>query len=172
MGKFVDGMGVWAWLGLVPTTGAAIGIVLLVAGRRRALVGVCCISAVVVQVVMLGWATDWLNPLKASRDLIASAGAFRRDRDVRLANCEYFPPSLVFYGQRLVQSLHTDQEVIQFLANPIPGYLFVIRRDWEGLRGRHPEWIGEPVARHWDMYRNCEVVVVSNQSAKELALRP
>ena len=165
MGRSVEGMGAWAWLGLVPIGGAVIGLALLVAGRRRAIVAICCITAVVVQSIMLGGAAEWLNSLKASRDLIHLAGALHRDRDVRLANLEYFPPSLTFYGQRMVQSVHTEDQAIQFLANPVPGYLFMIESDWERLQKRHPESIGEPIARHWDMYRNCEVVVVGNQSS-------
>ena len=51
---------------------------------------------------------------------------------------------------------------VDFLSGPLPSYLFLPARVWEGLSAR----VGRPcrlVARHYDLYDHRDIVVVSNE---------
>ena len=53
-------------------------------------------------------------------------------------------------------------EALQFLRCPLPAFLIVSSQEWESLsakvRGPH-----RLLAKHRDLYKNCDVVVVTNQ---------
>jgi 4-amino-4-deoxy-L-arabinose transferase-like glycosyltransferase len=170
--KSIPAMTAWAFLGVIPVIGSGVGLALLATGRRRAMVAVVGVTAVGFVAPMLGGAAEVLNKLKASRELIAMSGACQRDRDVRLAGYQYMQPSLVFYGQRIVRWLNSEDEVARFLSYPAPSYVFLTEADWLRLQSHHPDLTARAAASHWDMYRNCEIVVITNQTSNELAQRP
>lgn len=149
----------WAWLGAIPVVGAIVGMLLLVWNRRRPALAAFAASSIALLAIALGPALTAFNGSKSSRELLATAGADRRDRDSRLGCYLHPQPSLVFYGQREVQLLAAEEDVARFLAAPTPAYLIVPRPAWEESRAR---WNGIEVASRWDLYRNCEVVVVTN----------
>ncbi|HZT81424.1 MAG TPA: hypothetical protein VFA26_14435, partial [Gemmataceae bacterium] len=69
---------------------------------------------------------------------------------------------LVFYCRRRVDCLDREDDALKFLGGPLPAYLFVPAREWEALAakaGGRCRLLG----RHRDLYRNCDVVVVSNR---------
>jgi hypothetical protein len=112
---------------------------------------------------LAAWASATFNRFKAPQPLVAASGAFCRDRDIRIGayRLEHLP-SLNFYCQRNVQHHSSEADVEEFLATPLPVYLFVPRPVWDEARTK----IRAPcrvVGNHRDLYRNWDVVVVTNQ---------
>jgi hypothetical protein len=99
---------------------------------------------------------------KAPRELVAAAGARRPDAEVRIATFEYFQPSLVFYCEREVSQLFSEQQALDFLRGPLPAYLFCPASVWERLAPRAAAPV-TAVARHYDFYRGYDIVVLTNR---------
>jgi hypothetical protein len=103
-----------------------------------------------------------LDAHKAPRALVQAAGLHQPERDIRIGCYDYFQPSLVYYAGRKVDRFTEVEKVREFLECPLPAYLFVPAASWEKLA---PSMPGPKRlrARQWDMYRNCEVLVISNE---------
>ena len=105
---------------------------------------------------------------KAPRELVRQTGLADPGRDVRVGAVDWFEPSVVFYARREVQRLAGAEKAAEFLAVPTPGYLFVPEPTWNA-------WVaGRPVpyrvaARRYDFYRNCDVLVVTNEPDRSVA---
>jgi 4-amino-4-deoxy-L-arabinose transferase-like glycosyltransferase len=156
------GLEQWGWLGLIPVAGCAAFAAFAVKGRRTgALVSLSAGAAAMVGTVM-ALAAPGVDRFKAPRALVAEAGSLRRDRDIRLASYQYTQPSLVFYNQREVRQLLTERQVREFLSFPIPSYLFIPEPKWRELQ-QSGSIEGEVVARRFDLYRNGDVLVISNR---------
>jgi 4-amino-4-deoxy-L-arabinose transferase-like glycosyltransferase len=153
----------WAAVGLVPLAGAAAASWWLLRGRRGATTAAVAVSAVVFVGLFAGGAATVLEPRKAPRPLTQALPGDQTEREVRVGCYEYFQPSLVFYCRRQVQKLETPGDAAEFLRTPLPVYLFVPASAWEEtlrplVHGPH-----RLLGRHHDFYRNCDVVVVTNQ---------
>ncbi|HYH66433.1 MAG TPA: hypothetical protein VD866_17195 [Urbifossiella sp.] len=104
-----------------------------------------------------------MDRYKAPRDLVADARLDDPTRDIRVGSYDWFQPSVVFYAKREVAKLPGPHAAAEFLAVPTPGYLLIPEPTWR-------QWI-EPltttphrvVARRFDFYRNCDVLVVTNE---------
>jgi 4-amino-4-deoxy-L-arabinose transferase-like glycosyltransferase len=163
LGRSWPGLERWAAVGLVPLAGAAAGAWLLWRGRRTAFVTVSVLTALGFLVPLAGGGSVALNQFRAPRPLVEQAGALQRDQDIRIGCYQLeFLPSLNFYVQRNVQHHPTPQDALESLRQPFQVYLFLPRGDWEQLephvRGPH-----RVLARHREMYRAGEVVVVTNR---------
>jgi hypothetical protein len=159
---YVQGMEWWAVMGLVPGVGVFLAWRRL---RRQDATGVIVWLAAAIFaffVPMAAWATATLNRHKAPRPLVEQAGALVRDKEIRIGcfHMEYLP-SLNFYCQRDVIHHEDVQKVVDFLRYSVPVFLFVPENDWVEIekRVRTPHRV---VARHYDLYHACNVVVVSN----------
>src|SRR5260221_6110025 len=141
----IAGLAPWAWLGGIPVVGAVVAASVWAIGRRGWAVAVCSLRAIAFVAGLFGGAAGGLDDVKAPRELIASSGALRRDRDVRLAGFQYSQPSLVFYGQRAVRPLDSEEQVADFLACPTPSFVFLPESAWQEMRGRIHF---DPVAHH------------------------
>ena len=79
-----------------------------------------------------------------------------------MATYAYFQPSLIFYCRRQVLCLDSEQQVLDFLQEPLPSYLFVRADQWNTIeakvRGPH-----RMLGKRRDFYQNCDVVVVTNE---------
>ncbi|MCC6418380.1 MAG: glycosyltransferase family 39 protein [Gemmataceae bacterium] len=162
-GRYTQGVEVWAVLGAVPLLGAALAAWCVRRQQRQRFVVTVAAVAVLFVVPLAAWGITALNRHKAPRPLVEAAGALRRDADIRIGayQLEYLP-SLNFYCQRNVIHLTTEQQVREFLRCPIPVYLFLPAGQWEHLAPT----AGGPcriVGRHRDLYRACEVIVVTNR---------
>jgi 4-amino-4-deoxy-L-arabinose transferase-like glycosyltransferase len=155
-------LGRLAWLGGVMIVGGALAWALAVFRRRHAALLVLGTTVIPFVAGLSGLSLPAFNAEKAPSELTAAAGACRRDRDLRLGTFLYFEPSLVFYGQREVQYFDDDRRAAVFLACPTPALLALPRTEWAKLSNKVN---GRVVASHWDMYRRCEIVVVSNEPA-------
>jgi 4-amino-4-deoxy-L-arabinose transferase-like glycosyltransferase len=161
-GRRLPGLERWAALGLVLPAGAAVAGWCVRHQRRAGAVAALAASAVVFVGTLAAWGGSTVERYKAPRALVGALPPDQTRRDVRVAAYAYFQPSLVFYCQREVFRLSEEKEALEFLAGPLPSYLFLPARYWEGLRkkvtGPH-----RVLARRHDLYDGCDVVVVTNE---------
>jgi 4-amino-4-deoxy-L-arabinose transferase-like glycosyltransferase len=157
------GLEEWAVLGLVPLAGATLMMWFLRRGDRGGYVAAMAASSVAFVGLAFAFPPLEVDRYKAPRELVRESGAGDPSRDLRLGGYDWFQPSVVFYARREVQKLPSPEKAAEFLAVPTPGYLFVPEPTWR-------RWVADKVAvphrvaaRHYDFYRNCEVLVVTNQ---------
>jgi hypothetical protein len=161
-GLSFPGLEYLALLGLLPVAAAAGGWWLLRRQRRGALVAGVAAATVLFIGSLAAWGGSILNDQKAPEALARTIRAHQTEPDIRIACHQYFQPSLVFYCRREVVRLDEEKEVVEFLKCPLPVYLCVAAPVWESLKHR----LGRRyrvLARQRDLYRNCEVLVVSNR---------
>jgi 4-amino-4-deoxy-L-arabinose transferase-like glycosyltransferase len=161
-GRQVPGLEYWAWAGLLPVLGACAAWLCVRRGRMSAAVTVVAGSAVLFLGPLAAEGTKTFNDYKAPEALAETIEAQGSEPEIRMASYDYFQPSLVFYNRREVRRLQTEQEAREFLRSPLPVYLFVPASTWEELRPRIST-PNESIGRHRDMYRNCDVVVITNR---------
>lgn len=159
----------WAAIGLVPLVGAAVMGRCLRAGDRRGFVTATAATAIVFVGLTAAFPTHEMDRYKAPRELVRLAGVADSSRDLRLGGYDWFQPSVVFYAGRQVEKLPSPEAAAEFLAVPTPGYLFIPEPTWK-------QWVEDKVkvrhrvaARHHDFYRNCEVLLVTNEPGHETA---
>ena len=97
---------------------------------------------------------------KAPKHLVADSGVDQPDREIRLASLDYTQPSVTFYAGRRVDRLFSAAAAKEFLAMPLPAYLFVPEPVWSAQLAGLPYRVA---ARRFDLYRNCDVLVVTNE---------
>ncbi|HYV35073.1 MAG TPA: hypothetical protein VE988_05170, partial [Gemmataceae bacterium] len=156
------GLEQWAFLGVIPLAGAALGGWFLYCQRRTAFVTVMLLTAVGFLAPLAAGGSVALNAYRAPRPLVEQAGALQRDKEIQIGcyQLEYLP-SLNFYVQRVIKHHQSDVEAVNFLRQELTVFLFLPRRDWELLAPRvtTPHRV---VAVNADMYHGGEVVVVTN----------
>ena len=160
-GWHLPGLSTWSLLGLLPIAGAAAAWWCLSTGNRRGLVVSITSSSIVFIGSLVAWGSIAIEGYKAPRALVQAARAEQTDQDIRVGCYQYFQPSLVFYCRREVQRLESEEQVLDFLRCPLPVYLFGTGDGVEQLEAR----INAPhhlLARHGDVYRRCNVVVIAN----------
>jgi hypothetical protein len=158
----IPAVGLWAPLGVVPVVGALAGGWFVFQQRRATALVSLSVSAVVFLATLSAWGVMSVDGEKAPRTLGDALHAGQEDAEVRVTAFHYFQPSLVFYCGRQVQSLQSDEEVLDNLRYPQEVYLFLPADDWERFQGRVPAAC-HAVSRKRDLYRNCEVVLVCNR---------
>jgi 4-amino-4-deoxy-L-arabinose transferase-like glycosyltransferase len=152
----------WVVIGLVPLAAAAVMALAARAGDRARFVRAMAAGSVAFTALVAALPPLAVDPYKAPKELVRASGVGDPSRDLRLAHYEWFQPSVVFYARREVVEMKSPEAVAAFFATPTPAYLFVPARTWEALE-RHVPVPTRVVARHYDFYRNYEVVVVTNE---------
>jgi 4-amino-4-deoxy-L-arabinose transferase-like glycosyltransferase len=161
-GEPLPGLAAWAAAGAVPVLGAVLAAWYLRRERRAAVLAVVAATAVVFLGV-LGAGAGALEARKAPRPLIRLMPATLDASETRVGCYEYFEPSLVFYCRRDVQRLDSDREAVEFLRCPLPAYLVVPASVWEGRLRAKVRCPHRLLGRHHDLYRRCDVVLVTNR---------
>jgi 4-amino-4-deoxy-L-arabinose transferase-like glycosyltransferase len=161
-GRYLTGLESWALVGLIPILGG-LGCAWCV-GKRRTdwLICTLALTAFLFNSLLIGWGSESLDLHKAPRSLTALAGACDPEHDVRVGCYQYFQPSLVFYCRRDVQTLENEEKALEFVRSPLQVFLFLPETAWEPLAQRLGN-TARILARHEDMYRHCNVVVVTNR---------
>ncbi len=161
--RYCPGVEVWAVVGAVPVLAAAVAAWCARHQRRSGLVTAVTLGALFFIGPLAAWGSAALNRHKAPRPLVELSGALRRDLEIRIGCCDLdYLPSLNFYCQRNVAHLRSEEAVRNFLRYPVPVYVFTPEPLWAALRDK-VGGAGRVIARHRDMYRGCDVVVVSNR---------
>jgi 4-amino-4-deoxy-L-arabinose transferase-like glycosyltransferase len=153
----------WAVLGLVLVAGAVAMHRSLRAGNRPGVVTAVAAAAVAFVGLAAAFPAVAVEEYKAPKRLVADSGACQPDREIRVGSLDYTQPSVTFYAGRRVERLFDAAAAGEFLAMPLPAYLFVPEPVWAGQLAAQ---VGVPVrvaARHFDLLRNCEILVVTNE---------
>jgi hypothetical protein len=160
----MPGLEVWALIGVIPIAGALLSGWLLRTGQKIRMVASLTGTALLFVGTLAAWGTLRVDAFKAPRPLVQEAGACQTDRDIRIGCYQFYQPSLVFYCHREVRVLNDEEQVLEFLRTPLPIYLFVSAQAWENLKDkvRGPHRL---LARHQDVYKGFEVVVITNDGA-------
>jgi len=158
--RVFPGLEQWAVLAIVPILGAIFMAIALRKGDRPAFLRATAISSVLFVALAILPAAE-MDRYKAPRNLVAESGAKDASRDLRLASYQWFKPSLVFYAQREVKRYSKAESVVEFLAVPSPGFLFVGEKDWALLQPLVPGPC-RIAAKHFDFYSNQMILAVTN----------
>jgi 4-amino-4-deoxy-L-arabinose transferase-like glycosyltransferase len=161
-GRQLAGLDQIAGLGLILVVGAVLGWLCLRWERRSAVTLSVAAAAVLFFGALATWGTQALDRYKAPRPLVETTDAQLTKRDIRIGCFQYFQPSLVFYCRREVQRLTDERQTLEFLRTPMPVYLVLPAQAWQALE-RKVTIPYRQLARHYDLYRHCEIVIVSNQ---------
>jgi 4-amino-4-deoxy-L-arabinose transferase-like glycosyltransferase len=161
-GRCLNGLEKGLWLAPIPIVGAAVASWFLQRQVRERLLQSLTVSAVLFTGLLGVWAAPALDAFKAPRFLVETAQARQLDREVRIGCFAYYQPSLVFYCQRQVNRLCSEQQAIEFLRSPLEVYLFVPAEVWQGFEAKVPS-SHRLLGRHRCLYSNCEVVVITNR---------
>ncbi len=161
--RVFPGLGAWAVIGLIPLTAAVVMGLALRANDRPRFVRAMAVGAVAFTGLVAAFPAMKMDAYKAPKELVRASGVDDSSRDLRLAHLDWFQPSVVFYARREVADLKSAEQAAEFLAVPTPGYLFVPAKTWEQSVEAKVAVPTRIVARHYDFYRNCEIVVVTNE---------
>lgn len=153
----------WAWIGLPAIAFGFVALVGLYREHRRAILAGFVILHVFDLLVIGHGITPMFDRQKAAPRLVAAAGTHRPLEEVRIGTFQYTQPSIVFYSQREVRQLQNEREAAEFLAGPLPAYLFVSEENWIRIQSKLPDDAATVVARRFDPIRRSHVVVVSNR---------
>lgn len=163
-GRYLPGLAAWAGLGLIPVLAAVAGWWCVRRQGRTAFVAAVAVGAVLfVGGLAAEGGTAW-DAQRAPRTLALAIVTDQAEPEIRVGCYEYFQPSLVFYCRREVQQLADERAALTFLRYPLPVYLLLPASTWDVLqtRVRGPHRL---LARHRDVYRGWDVVVVTNAPA-------
>lgn len=170
-GHFMPGVARAAWVGLIPLAGAILGLALLrrpspagVQFSRGRILAVVAVTASLFLMAAAGWVAPVISRHRAPRDLVALLPADQSFREVRIGTYRYFQPSLVFYCNRRVERFERPEEVRDFLARPLPSYLFLPVPVWEQMQGELGG-LARPLGQHGDFYCKHEILVLANRAA-------
>jgi 4-amino-4-deoxy-L-arabinose transferase-like glycosyltransferase len=151
----------WAAAGAVPVAGAALAWRCW--QRRTAMVGALVATAVLFLGLLAAFGSGALEKQKAPRALAWAMRAAQQEPDVRVGCFNYFQPSLVFYSGREVRLLQNRLDVADFLRSPLQVFVFVPASVWDTDLRPQVQGSCRVLARRRDVYRNCDVVVVTNR---------
>jgi 4-amino-4-deoxy-L-arabinose transferase-like glycosyltransferase len=151
----------WAWIGAIPLAAAVVMWLAVKADDRARFVRAVAGGAVAFTAAAAAFAALPIDARKAPRDLVRESGVADPSRDLRLAHCDWFQPSVVFYAGREVQEMKSAEMAAGFLAVPTPGYLFIPASTWELVEPKVPVPT-RIAARHYDFLRNRDILVVTN----------
>ena len=161
--RIFPGLSKWVWIGVFPLRSAAFGAWYLRKGNRRAVVGSLAGGTLLFAGVLAAFVPQEVDARKAVKPLVMQSGARALDRDVRIASVDFHQPSITFYTARRVEHLGTPEAAAGFLSLDIESFLFVPEPFWEKEVKPRVKVTTREVARHYDFYRNCDVLVIRNR---------
>jgi len=160
--RILDALAAWAWIGLFPIIGIGLFARCARRGQRQWAVTALAGTTFAFAGLLIAYPPVIVDRAKARKALVAESGARDVYRDVRVGSYDYSQPSITYYTGRRVERMQSPEHAAEFLAMPHGSYLFVTAPTWDEwvVRFAKPPW--RIAARHYDFYRNCEVLVVVN----------
>ena len=161
-GRYLAGLENLAVLGIIPVAAAGSGWLFWNRGSKRAALASVSAGAALFVGGLASHGAVTLDGFKAIRPLAAALQADAVEPEIRIGCVDYYQPSLVFYCRRQVRRFVNSADALDFLEWPVPVYLFASAKWWERLPpSERASW--REVARHYDLYRGQEAVLISNQ---------
>jgi 4-amino-4-deoxy-L-arabinose transferase-like glycosyltransferase len=159
--RLFPGLGWWAPIGLIPLAAATVMWLAARAADRARFVRAMAVSAVAFTGLVAAFPPLAIDERKAPKELVRASGVDDPSRDLRLAHCDWFQPSLVFYARRGLTEMTSVEMIGEFFATPTPAYMFMPASTWERVEPsvRVPTRV---VARKYDFLKNREIIVVTN----------
>jgi 4-amino-4-deoxy-L-arabinose transferase-like glycosyltransferase len=162
-GQALPALRPWAMVGGLLIAGGLGGAWCVRTGRRAGLIVSVAAAGVPLLALIGAYGVTVIEPHKAPRTLVEEVGALRRGEDIRVVAWQLdHLPSLNFYVQRNVHLCERDDEVRDYLAYPLPVYVFLPVSEWEHLRPTISSPCRE-LSRHLDLYKRDDVVVITNR---------
>lgn len=159
----LSGHASWAAVGLVPLVAGALAWLFLRRQQRNAATACFVAGGVLLIGVLFAGLAPELNRVKAVRPLVEQSGAGRRDLDLRIGGWQVgHLASLHFYVQRDITHHPSREAALAFLRYQVPVFLFLPAGEWQQLAAAAPPG-SRVLAAHRDMYRNQDIVVVTNR---------
>lgn len=154
-------------VGLIPLTGAMVGLYFLRADRLKWAMRTLAMTAIAQSAMIFGVASVHISRYQTSRSIVQmawqdSAGA------ADLAVYDYFEPSLVYYARQKVERFDEPEEVEEFFAEARHPYLITHEKFLEKITPLLPDDVGV-IARKRRFLRRGDVVLLSR--APNLAQR-
>ena len=162
--RVFPGLGRWAVLAVIPLASAFVMMRAMRADDRGRFLRAMTIGAVAFTTLAAAIPPLNVDTQKAAKELVRESGVADPSRDLRLAHFDWFQPSVVFYAHREVADIPSPDKAVEFLTVPTPAYLFIPAKTWEALVEAKVTVPVRIVARHHDFYRNCEILVVTNDT--------
>jgi hypothetical protein len=161
-GKELPGLERWAALGLIPLFGAGLAWLWTYRQQRNLAAAAVMVCAVAFTGALIALGAQTIDGVKAPKAIAEDFGLRQADRDIRIACHRYFQPSLVFYCRRGVDRIDDEEKAREFLNDAWPVYLLMPAKVWAEFEAK----VKTPyrvLGQHRDLFRNCEVVVVTNR---------
>ena len=151
-----------AFIGLIPITCGIIALMLAAKKNRIATLALLCLGSIGFTGALGAWNGSNLNEIKAPKLLSQFLPEDHLTREIVIATHDWFQPSITFYCKRQINTLTSEEEVKQFLEQPIPAYVFMPEKKWDALKLNQP-FKAKKIGQATDFYRNCNVVLLTNQ---------
>jgi hypothetical protein len=112
---------------------------------------------------LAAWANAALNSFKAPRPLVEQTHTGQPNQAIYIGcwQMEHLP-SLNFYCQRDILHFQSTGEIQPFLRYPDPVYVFLHLDEWKKLKPKITVPYRE-LAQHRDLYRNRDIIVITNR---------
>jgi len=147
---------------LIPITCGIIALMLAAKKNRIATLALLCLGSIGFTGALGAWNGSNLNEIKAPKLLSQFLPEDHLTREIVIATHDWFQPSITFYCKRQINTLTSEEEVKQFLEQPIPAYVFMPEKKWDALK-LNPSFKAKKIGQATDFYRNCNVVLLTNQ---------
>lgn len=157
--RTLDGLHLWAWVGLVPAVAAAVASWQLDRGRRDQILATLVIGGGLFVAIAAGLVMPSVDAFKAPRPLAAALPADLSRQDARIAAWGYFQPSLVFYCRREVQQVGSLDGLLAHLGQGHPAYAFLPEQSLPAVLEHRRVRV---LASHVDLNNGRRVVLVAN----------
>ena len=151
-----------AFIGFIPIMCGTFALVLAEKKNRIATLAILCLGSIGFTGALGAWNGSNLNEIKAPKMLSQLLPDDHLTREIVIATHDWFQPSITFYCKRQINTLISEEEVKQFLEQPIPAYIFMPEKKWDAIALKHP-LRAKKIGQATDFYRNCNVVLLTNQ---------
>lgn len=163
--RIMPGLAKWAPIGGILILAAGVMARFLATERRHRFVQTIAAASVLFIGSLAAFVAVEVDAFKAPKSLVEESGAHQSEREIRLASLDYTQPSVTYYAGRKVDRLLNADAATNFLAMPLPAYLFVPAVVWDDQLADRVKSPHRVAARRFDFYRNGEVLVVTNEGA-------
>jgi hypothetical protein len=151
-----------AFIGFIPIMCGTFALVLAAKKNRIATLAILCLGSISFTGALGAWNGSNLNEIKAPKMLSQFLPEDHLTREIVIATHDWFQPSITFYCKRQINTLISEEEVKHFLEQPIPAYVFMPEKKWDAIALKHP-LRAKKIGQATDFYRNCNVVLLTNQ---------